>query len=97
MGQETEGHMITSESVGYELRGRFEDLPELGKTHFSVRYEPGPSIVRVGACITNYDWANRMRTIERMLAFEAEHADEFAVEFDVVPLEPVQDEHFAEA
>jgi hypothetical protein len=38
-----------------------------------------------------------MATIGRLLAFEADHADEFAVEFDVVPLAAVNDESFAEA
>jgi len=31
-----------------------------------------------------------------MLAFEQAHADEFAVEFDVLPLEAVTDDAYAE-
>lgn len=88
--------MITAESVRYELVGRFEEL-DLGKTHLSVRYEPGPRIVRVGACLERYDWDNRMAAIEALATFERDHADEFALEFDVIPLEAVRDEDFAEA
>ena len=89
--------MISTETINFELRGRFEDATELGKKYFSVRYESGPRIVRIGACITEYTWDNRLATIDRLLAFEADHADEFAVEFDVVPLAAVNDENFAEA
>ena len=67
-----------------------------GKVHLSVRWEPGPQIVRVGACIDNYTWETRMQVLERLLAFERDHADEFALEFDIVPLEPVQSDDFAE-
>lgn len=88
--------MITADSLKYELVGRFADL-SVGKTHLSVRYEPGPRIVRVGACIERYDWDNRMATIQSLLDFERDHRDEFALEFDVIPLESVQDDEFAEA
>lgn len=88
--------MITRETIRYELEGRFADLP-LGKTHLSVRYEPGPRIVRVGVCLDRYDWETRMEAIKGLVAFERDHADEFAVEFDVIPLEAVNDEAFADA
>ena len=89
--------MISQETLHYELSGRFAELlDDIGKNHISVRWEPGPRIVRVGACIEQYNWDNRMRVIETMLKFERDHADEFAVEFDVVPLAPVQDDDFAE-
>lgn len=89
--------MISQETLRFELQGRFSDLQDqLIKTHWSVRWEPGPRIVRVGACIEAYTWDNRMQVIERLLKFERDHADEFAVEFDVVPLAPVQDDEYAE-
>jgi hypothetical protein len=34
--------MISTETINFELRGRFEDATELGKMYFSGRYEPGP-------------------------------------------------------
>lgn len=89
--------MITDMTVRQGLESALHEAPELGKFHLSVRYEPGPSIVRAGVCIENYTWDTRMLVIDRVLAFEREHADDFAIEFDVVPLEAVNDEHFAEA
>ena len=96
--QERQGpEMINRDSLHYELTGRFAGLlDDLGKTHLSVRWEPGPKIVRVGACIETYTWDNRMQVIETLLRFERDHADEFAVEFDVVPLAPVQDDDCVE-
>lgn len=88
--------MISRETISYELEGRFAEL-SLGKTHLSVRYEPGPRIVRVGVCLARYEWEPRMEAIKALVAFERAHADEFAVEFDVVPLEAVNDEAFADA
>lgn len=88
--------MITVETLRYELEGRFASI-EFGKVHVSVRWEPAPKIVRVGAVISDYTWERRMRAIELLLAFEDDHKDEFSVDFDVVPLEAVQDEQFAEA
>lgn len=88
--------MISKETIRYELEGRFADLG-VGKTHMSVRYEPAPRIARVGACLANFTWENRMAALEALLQFESDHADEFAVEFDIVPLEAVVDEAFAEA
>ena len=80
----------------FELEGRFAKT-DIGKTHLSVRHEPGARIVRVGACLHDFNWENRMKAIETILAFEDDHRDDFAVDFDVVPLDSVNDEHFAEA
>ncbi len=89
--------MISQQTLHYELIGRFEKLlGDLGKTHLSVRWESGPRIVRVGACIDRYTWDTRMLAIKALLDFETAHADEFAVEFDVVPLAPVQDDEYVE-
>lgn len=90
------GDVITRETIRYELEGRLAGL-SVGKTHLSVRYEPAPRIARVGACLHEYNWDNRMAVLESLLSFEQDHADEFAVEFDIVPLEAVADEAFAEA
>lgn len=89
--------MITPENVQYELRGRLEPLRDLGKVHLSVRYEPGPRVVRVGACIEHYTWDTRAEVIDKLLEYEDAHADEFALEFDVVPLEAVNDAAYAHA
>lgn len=85
----------TRENLLYELTARFADAS--GKVHLSLRWEPGPRIVRVGACLDDYSWGSREQAIETLLRFEADHADEFALEFDVVPLDAVNDEAFAEA
>lgn len=90
--------MISSDTLKYEIAGRLRELDsDLGKLHLSVRWEAGPQIARVGACIERYDWDNRMAVIAKLLEFEQAHADELAVEFDVIPLEAVNDEKFAEA
>jgi hypothetical protein len=90
--------MITDESLKFEIEGRLQPLAhDTGKTHISVRWEPGPRIVRVGACIHHYTSETRMAVLETLLKFEEDHADEWALEFDVVPLEAVHDEEFAEA
>lgn len=90
--------MITVETLRFELDGRLQPLAqETGKTHISVRWEPGARIVRVGACIDRYSWESRMLVLNALLKFEEDHADEWALEFDIVPLEAVQDEEFAEA
>lgn len=88
--------MSVADNVRYELDGRFREA-EVGKTHLSVRYEPGARIVRVGACLDSYTWDNRMKAIETLLEFEDAHEDEFALAFDVVPLDAVSDEAFASA
>lgn len=88
--------MALLENLRFELAGRFEPLEsDLGKTHLSVRYEPEGSIVRVGACIASYTWSNRSKVIDLLLEFEDSHAGEFALEFDVVPLEAVTDPNYA--
>jgi hypothetical protein len=90
--------MISAASIQYELQGRFNDLAdEVGKHHLSVRWESGPRIVRIGAMVENYDWEHRMSVLRSLRAFERDHADEFAVEYDILPLEAVNDEAFAEA
>lgn len=89
--------MITSRSVQFEVEGRLEKIRDsLGKTHVSVRWEPAPRIVRVGVMLDEYDWDRRMEALGTLREFEADHADEFAVEYDIVPLESVTDS-FAEA
>lgn len=89
--------MTSRSSLQYELEGRFNGLPaEVGKHHLSVRWEAAPQVVRVGAMIENYDWETRMAVLRILRAFERDHADEFAVEYDIVPLEAVTDA-FAEA
>lgn len=89
--------MITTETLRYELDGRLAALDaDLGKRYISVRWEPGPKIVRVGACIGEFTWDNRMKTIRALLDFERAHADEFAVDFDVIPHSSVVDDAFAE-
>ena len=85
----------TRENLLYELTARFATVT--GKAHLSLRWEPGPRIVRVGACLDNYTWETREQAIATLLNLESDHADEFALEFDVVPLDAVNDEAFAEA
>ena len=90
--------MISAETLRYELEGRVaEAASSLGKTHLSVRWEPAPRIARVGWMLDHYDWDSRMEAIRLLRRFEREHTDEFAIEYDVVPLEPVLDEAYAEA
>jgi hypothetical protein len=89
--------MTTLESLQYELRGRFDVLGDVLKSHLSVRWESGPAIVRVGACIEPYTWDGRMQAIEALVDFERDHHDDFAVVFDVIPLQAVNDAEFAEA
>lgn len=89
--------MISTQTLQFELAGRVADLGLEGKHHISVRWEPSPAIVRVGLMIDDYTWETRMRALEMLLGFERDHADEFALEFDIVPLAPVQSDDFAEA
>ena len=89
--------MISTETLQFELHGRLDDLlPSVGKTHISVRWEPVARIVRVGVSIDEYTWDNRMTVLQRLLEFEVSHRDEFALEFDVLPLVAIQDESFVE-
>jgi hypothetical protein len=74
------------------------DAPlDLGKRHISVRYEPGPRLVRVGACIANYTWETQESVMDALLDFEESHADDFAVEFDVIPIDGITDQLYDEA
>lgn len=90
--------MFTANSLKFEIEERLQSLSEeTGKTHVSVRWEPEGRIVRVGACIDRYTWNTRMSVLKALLDFERDHADELAIEFDIIPLESVRDEEFAEA
>ena len=91
-----ESAMAVVENVKFELEGRFEGL-DLGKRHISVRYEPGPRLVRVGACIANYTWETQESVMDALLDFEESHADDFAVEFDVIPIDGITDQLYDEA
>lgn len=89
--------MISIETLQFELHGRLDELlPVVGKTHISVRWEPIARIVRVGVSIGEYEWEHRMTVLERLLAFEAAHRDDFALEFDILPLMAIEDDSFAE-
>jgi hypothetical protein len=46
--------------------------------------------------MTGYGRDTRDAVIDRLLAFEADHELDQAVEFDVLPLEAVKDAHNAE-
>lgn len=94
-----EGRVMPSvDTLRFELGGRLRDVEDhLGKIHLSIRWEPMSRIARVGACIENYDWNTRMEVLERLVRFQQDHADDFALEFDIVPLDAVRDEEFAEA
>ena len=90
--------MPSIESLRYELDGRFRDVEsEIGKYHLSVRWESMSKIARVGVCIENFTWDTRMLLVERLVRFQQDHIADFALEFDVIPLESVRDEEFAEA
>jgi hypothetical protein len=97
VAREMETNVISTQTLQFELEGRFAELGLQTKHHLSVRWEPGPSIVRIGAMIDDYTWDNRMQVIGALLSFESDHADEFAIEFDVFPLEAAKDDEFAEA
>jgi hypothetical protein len=86
--------MITLESLQFEIQGRLADL-DLGKKHLSVRWEPAPGIVRVGVCLKDYNWESREHVLDALLDFELSHRDDFALEFDVIPLESVLDPDFS--
>lgn len=89
--------MISVQTLNDELTGLAARTLDAGKRHISVRWESAPAIVRVGLMIEHYDWDNRMHAIRMLRDFEISHADEFALEYDIVPFEPVMDENFAEA
>lgn len=88
--------MTMVENIKFELDGRLRPFG-LGKYHLSVRYEPDARIVRVGACLDRYDLDTRETVIDALLDFEESHGGEFSLEFDVIPLESVNDVEFAEA
>lgn len=90
--------MISVDTIKYEASGRLRLIEEsLGKVHLSVRWESLARIARLGVCIENYTWETRMAVIEKMVEFERHHADDFGIEFDVVPLHAVQNDQFAQA
>jgi len=89
--------MVSTENLKFELAGRLAELDLQTKDHISVRWEPAPAIVRVGLMIGEYTWENRMAVLAMLLDFERDHSDDFALEFDIVPLAPTQTDEFAEA
>lgn len=96
--QESGAEGMNVDTLKFELHGRLDDLlPVVGKTHLSVRWEPGARILRLGVCIDTYTWENRMTVLERLLTFEADHSNDFALEFDILPLAAVEDPSFASA
>lgn len=98
MTEEGQVDVISTETLRYELEGRFHTAEaELGKYHLSVRWEPTPRVARVGAMLDGYDWDRRLSALRILRAFEREHADDFALEYDILPLEAVTSEEFAEA
>lgn len=93
-----DGSSVNIDSVRYELEGRMQEISrEVGKFDLSLRWEPMGRIVRVGFLIQNYQWATRLRVIELVTAFQQDHLDDFAVDFDVIPFDSVLDTEFAEA
>lgn len=96
MGTRGKDDGMNVDTLKFELHGRLDELlPQVGKTHISVRWEPTSRIVRVGVCIDDYTWEHRMVVLERLLAFEADHRDDFALEFDIVPLAAVEEPNFS--
>jgi hypothetical protein len=90
--------MPSVDTLRFEVDGRLRDIESrVGKTHLSIRWEPMARIARIGACIENYTWETRMDVLERLVRFQLDHADDFVIEFDIVPLDAVRDENFAEA
>lgn len=89
--------MISAKTLQFEVEGRLEKVrADLGKAHVSVRWEPAPRIARLGVMLDAYDWDTRMRALRTVREFEAEHEDDFALEFDILPLDAATDT-FAEA
>lgn len=93
-GNEEEGVMAVVDALKHELTSRLSGVG-LAKTHLSVRFEPGPRIVRLGACIDPYNWETRAAVLDRIIEFEDDH-QEFALEFDIVPLPPVVDPEYTQ-
>lgn len=90
--------VVEVDTLKFDMNRRLDDLlPIIGKKHVSIRWEPQARIVRLGVMIDSYTWDNRMAVLDRVLAFEADHKDEFALDFDIFSLGAVEDEAFAEA
>lgn len=90
--------VIEVDTLKFEVHQRIDDLlPATGKNHVSVRWEPQARIVRLGVMIDKYTWDARMAVLDRLLEFEAEHKDDFALEFDIFELQAVENEAFADA
>lgn len=89
--------MITTQTLTDELHGLLERSLNAGKMHVSVRWEPLPAVVRLGLMIEHYTWDARMDAISALTEFERVHSDDFAVEYDIVPLEAVTNLEYAEA
>lgn len=89
--------MPSVEALKYEVMGRLRDLePDLGKTHLSARWEPMTRIARLGVCVENYTWEIREEIVKRIVSLQLDHKDDFALEFDVIPVEGVRDDEYAE-
>lgn len=90
--------MTNVDSIRYEIEGRMLEISnDVGKFDLSIRWEPMARIARVGFLVQNYEWAARMKVVEVATAFQNDHLDDFAVDFDVIPYESVLDSEFAEA
>ena len=86
------------DTIRYELDGRMSEIvSEVGKYDLSLRWESAARIARVGFLVQHYEWAARMKVIEVASAFQRDHLDDFAVDFDVIPYDSVNDADFAEA
>jgi hypothetical protein len=93
-----EGSFVPSvDTLKYEVLGRLRDLePALGKTHLSARWEPATKIARLGVCVENYTWQVHEDIVKRLVQLQLDHQDDFALEFDVIPVEGVRDDEYAE-
>lgn len=90
--------MTSIDSIKFELDARMQEIAsDIGKYDLSIRWEPMGRIARVGFLVQHYEWAARMRVIEVAAAFQRAHLDDFALDFDVVPFDAVNDVTFAEA
>lgn len=88
--------MPSNEALKFEVLGRLRDIePELGKMHLSTRWETMTKIARVGVCIENYTWEVREKIVERLVQLQLAHQSDFALEFDVIPVEGVRDDEYA--
>lgn len=94
-----EGSFVTGiEILKCEVMDCLRDIkPDLGTMHLSARWEPAARIAHLGVCIENYTWKIHEDVIKRLVQLQLDHKDDFAVEFDVIPIEGVRDDEFAEA